>query len=128
MSAAAVNRLEPGHDSERADCGMVALSVYLENVSYPECIRAATIMDRHLGRDGLWRKTLVRMAAGFGVTLMIRRRFDPDEAYGIVVSPHHAAVLRNGLVLDRLSVWEWADWLAHEQTVLSQCVLLVVKE
>lgn len=69
-------------------------------------IRAATLTARNAGRDGLWRKTLVRMAAGFCVTLVIRRKFDPDDAYGILVTADHAAVLRNGLVLDRLSAWD----------------------
>ena len=128
MSAAAVNRLESGHETERADCGMVALAAYLEGVTYPEVIRAAALTDRDAGRSGLWRKTLVRMAAGFGVRLVIRRRFDFDDDYGVIVTAHHAAVLRNGLVLDRCSAWDWQDWLKHQHATVAECVLLVVKE
>lgn len=128
MPAAVINRLEAGHELERADCGMAALATYLEGVTYPEVIRAATLTDRDAGRTGLWRKTLVRMAAGFGDTLIIRRKFDPDEDYGILVTSTHAAVLRNGLVLDRHTAAPWDVWLQQHKAELKECVLLVVKE
>jgi hypothetical protein len=125
--AASVNRLENGHDAESADCAIISLGCYL-GIPYPEMLRAATLSDKDAGRDGLTVRTIKRMAASYGAALVHLRRFDPDEDYGLVVTPDHCAVLRNGLVFDRLTVWEWADWLVNQRIEASQCVLLVVKE
>lgn len=127
MPAAAVNRLDSGHDAERADCAIIALAAYL-GASYTEMLRAATLVDKHYGRDGITVRVLKKMAGVFGVTLARKRSFDPDEDYGVIFTPDHAAVLRNGLVLDRLTVWEWADWLVDQKITASDCVLYVVKE
>ena len=124
MPASDVNRLEAGRDDEMGDCAIVAMCAYL-GLSYTEVIRAATIHDDDMGRLGLWRKTIQRIAATFGEPLLIRRQFDWDEDYGILCGSGHAAVLRNGLVLDRLTVWEWRDWLAYQKDAPSDCVLLV---
>jgi len=117
MTAAAVNRLEAGYPGD-PDCGLVALSVYL-GVSYTDVLRAVTTLDRRQGRNGLWRRTMVRVAAALGYTL--KRRTPDEEAYGILVTADHAAVLRGGLVLDRLTVWELDDWLRDQKTELGQC-------
>lgn len=133
MTPADVNRLENGHDTEWADCAIISLGVYL-GVPYTDVIRVAARVVEDGGRHGLTRRTLKKIAALFEAPLRVRKTFDPDESYGIVwatkpaETSDHCAVLRNGLVLDRLTVWEWADWLADQRVTAAECVLLVVKE
>jgi hypothetical protein len=129
VSAADVNHLIAGYET---DCGIVALSVYL-GVSYPDVVRAAALIDRRAGLHGLWRTTAMQVAAALGMPLARHRRFDPDDAYGVIVTgdvrdADHAGVLRNGLVLDRLAVWDLTDWLKYHKATLAKCSLLVVKE
>lgn len=134
MTPADVNRLEGGHETERADCAIIALGVYL-GVPYTDVIRVAARVVEDGGRHGLTRRTMRRIASLFDAPLRVRKRFDPDDSYGIVWAakpklsdPDHCAVLRAGLVLDRLTVWEWTDWLADQRVTAAECVLLVVKE
>lgn len=127
MPALDVNELDPGHPDEKGDCGMVALKVYL-GIPYTSALRAATLLDSEQGRNGLWTRTMQRIAHEHGTRLVQRRRFDWDEDYGLIVAPRHAAVLRNGLVLDRMTVWEWPAWLAEQGAEAEDCLLLVAKE
>lgn len=127
MSAAAVNRLEAGHEAERADCAIVSLGVLL-GIPYTEMLRAATMVDSKCGREGLTTAAIKKMAAAFGVELVKKRKPDWDEDYGLALTHNHCAVLRNGLVFDRLNVWEFADWLLDQKTTAADCALLVVKE
>lgn len=128
MTPAAVNRLESGHDAERADCAILSLGAYL-GIPWPEVLRAVTVIDkRHMGREGLTRRATVKIAAAFGVRIAAKRVIDWDEDYGLLFTPDHCAVLRNGLVMDRATVWEWADWLIDQKISASDCTLYVVKE
>lgn len=124
MPALDVNELDPGHPDEKGDCALVALKVFL-GIKYTEALRSATWLDKEQGRNGLWTRTIQRIAFEHGTKLVQRRKFDWDEAYGIILAPKHAAVLRNGLVLDRMEVWEWESWLATQQAEPEECVLLV---
>lgn len=123
MSVSPVNRLTSGSAGE-PDCGMVALSVYL-GVEYLDVVRAATLIDRRQGRAGLWARTMVRIADMLGHKLKIRRRFDLASDYGILRMPEHAAVLRAGLVFDRLEVWGAKDYLRSKKLRPSDCALIV---
>ena len=122
-----VNRLEAGHEAEHADCAIVSLGVLL-GVPYTEMLRAATLVDSHHGRDGMTVRNIRKMAEVFKVKLARKRKPDFDEDYGLIVTQDHCAVLRNGLVLDRLMVWEWADWLVDQKCAASEAELWVVKE
>lgn len=122
-----INELDPGHPDEKGDCGPVALKVAL-GIKYTESIRAAARLDTEQGRNGLWLRTIQRIAFEHGTKLVQRRKFDWDEAYGIIAAPRHVAVLRNGLVLDRMETMDWDVWLARWKCQPSECVLLVVKE
>lgn len=126
MPAVDVNELDPGHPDESGDCCMVALKVYL-GIKYTEALRSATRLDDEQGRKGLWTRTVQRIAHEHGHTLTRRRKIDWEEDYGIVLTPRHAAVLRNGLVLDRMTVWEPEAWLKHWQADASDCTLLVAR-
>lgn len=122
-----VNRLEAGHDAETADCAIVSLGVLL-GIPYTDMLRAVTLTDAHMGRDGLTTRNIKRVAKQCGVTLVKRRQPDWDEDYGLIMTQNHCAVLRNGLVFDRLMVWECADWLIDQKCPVGEAELLVVKE
>lgn len=123
MSAAEVNRLESGYPDEPADCAIVSLAIYL-GVPYTDVLRAATMLDSKQGRGGLYRRTIQKVSAQLGHPLKWRKRFDPDEDYGVICAVDHAAVLRAGLVLDRVTVWPVEAWLNNQQARLVDCVLL----
>ena len=145
---AAVNRLENGHDTEPNDCAIVSIGCYL-GIPYTDVIRTAARVVDHGGRNGLTLPVMRRIATLFDAPLITKREFDPEDSYGIVVAlPRggipHASVVRSGLVLDRLTVWEWTDWLRHyiparkrkdgrsvpwtAEWAATRCLLLVVKE
>lgn len=126
MSALDVNELDPGHPDERGDCALVSLKVYL-GIKYTEGLRAATVLDNEQGRKGLWTRTIQQIAQAHGHKLVKRRSFDWEDAYGIILAPTHAAVLRNGLVLDRMTVWEWSAWVKAWNCEPDDCILLVAK-
>jgi hypothetical protein len=118
MPPSAVIRLEYGFDRE-PDCAIVALAMYLDGVTYADVIRAAA-QERDKGREGLTLRAIVRVAARLGHTLR-RRKLDPDEGYGLITSPGHAAVLLDGRVLDRLTNWPLDAWLADQRCLLGDC-------
>jgi hypothetical protein len=122
-----INELDPGHPDEKGDCGMVALKVAL-GIPYTTALRAATRLDAQQGRNGLWLRTIQRIAHEHGTTLVQRRRFDWDDTYGIIAAPNHVAVLRNGLVLDRMQSMEWDVWLVRHRCKAADCVVLVEKK
>ena len=125
MSAAPVNRLHAGQEPN--DCAICSLACYL-GVPYTEVIRAVTLADRRaMGRDGLWRKTMIRVAARLG-TKLVKRKVNPEDGYGILAGPFHAAVLREGFVLDRDTVWPLDAWLLDQKVTLDDCDLLVAVE
>jgi hypothetical protein len=120
-----VIRLENGYDDE-PDCAIVALTVYL-GAAYADVIRAVTATDRSKGRDGLSRRGLVKVASKLGHTLR-KRQLDPEEGMGIIVAPSHAAVLMDGRVIDRLSIWPLDGWLVSQKCKLNDCDLYVAAD
>ena len=125
MPPAAVIRLEDGYRNE-PDCAVVALAMYL-GVSYANVIRAVVASDRNKGRDGLSRRGIVRVAGRLGHVLR-KRTIDPEEGYGILVAPEHAAVLLDGRILDRLTNWPLDAWLLDQGCGLADCDFYVVVE
>lgn len=123
---AVINRLENGHETETADCALIALGNYLD-IPYTDVIRAAARVVEDGGRSGLTLPVIKRIAKLFNAPLRVLNTFDPEEAYGIALVPGHAAVLRNGMVMDRLLVFEWADWLQAQKCSPKKCRLLVVQ-
>ncbi len=87
-------------------------------------IRVASRVTPDGGKAGLTVRAIRQIAALCGQPLVIRRTFDPDEAYGIVVvqwrghHEAHAAVLREGWVQDRNLVYSWHDWTATMQAMV----------
>ncbi len=125
MPAAAILKIEPGHPDERADCAMSALACYL-GVSYTDCIRLATVMDRQHGKRGLWPATVIRIAADFGHTL--KRAKLTEDSRGVILVPGHAAVVWNELVIDRDTIWPIDVWLAAFKCKPSRAQVLTVAE
>lgn len=126
MPAVDINEMDQGHPDERGDCCLVALKAYL-GIPYTESLRSAAFLDPDQGRKGLWTRTIQKVAARHGHKLVRRKAFDWDEDYGIILAPTHAAVLRNGLVIDRWTVWPPEVWCKHWQCEPDDCVLLVAK-
>lgn len=122
MPASAVIRLEDGYRNE-PDCAVVALSAYL-GARYADVIRAVVASDRSKGREGLSRRGIVRVAARLGHTLR-KRQIDPEEGHGIIVTIDHAAVLVDGRVVDRLSIWPLEAWLVEQGCEMVDCSLYV---
>lgn len=126
MPAASVMRIT--FTREASDCAIAALSSYLGE-SYEDVLRVVTLTDRQQGRNGLWTRTLQRVAKRLGHVLKVRRGFDLEEAYGILRLPHHAVVLRNGLIFDGDgTVWPADAYLAHVKFQLTDCDLLVSED
>lgn len=126
MSAAQVIRVEL--QREQADCAISALAMYL-GLSYEDVLRAVAVVDRDQGRTGLWTRTLQRIAAALGERLVIRKAIDWEDSYGIVRFPNHAAVLKNGLIINTDgTVWEADAFLAAGKYRARDCVLLVAVE
>lgn len=121
MTAALVNTLHRG--LEPNDCAICALACYLGR-EYTDVMRAATLVEkRHRGKQGLWTRTIIRVAAELGVTLR-KRKLDPEEGYGLLLAPDHAAMLRAGLVVDRDQLWPLDAWLADRHITLDDCEFL----
>ena len=104
--------IEPCPDAD--SCGLIALSRYLAQ-PYSDIVRATTIVDRALGKRGLYPRTMIRIAAAFGCSLRLKKRVDLAEDYGIILVPEHATLLRNGLIFEpNATVWDAADYLSSE--------------
>jgi hypothetical protein len=113
---------------EANDCAIVALSMYL-GISYENVLRAVTVSDSLQGRQGLWTRTMIRIAARLGHTLKLRKTIDLESDYGIVRLPEHAAVLRNGLIIDTDgTIWDADAFLSQWHVEPRDCQLLVEDE
>lgn len=108
---------------EPCDCAIAALAMYLGE-SYEDVLRVATTNDRHQGKKGLWRRTMLRMAARLGHTLRVTQAIDWEEDYGVLRLPAHAVVLRNGLVIDDGNIWDVDAYLANQNVERRDCELL----
>jgi len=126
MPAAVSNRFPGQHQGENADCAIVALSMYL-GVSYEDVLREVALVDkRNKGRAGLWTRQIKQVARRLGHELVIKRKVDLDEDYGILLLSDHVAVLRNGLLLDTNGmVWDIHDYIAALESVCIEGVLVV---
>jgi hypothetical protein len=126
MSAAPVLRVVTAR--EHSDCAIVALAMYL-GASYEDVLRAVTLSEKHHGKRGLWSTGIIRAAKALGHTLKRRRYVDLDNDYGILRLPEHAAVLRNGLVIDcDGTVWDADAYLSNRHLRQDECELLIAIE
>ena len=126
VGAAPILRIEL--QREHSDCAIAALAMYFGE-SYEDVLRIATLTDRSQARRGLWTRTLQRIASRMGRRLIVRRKFDWDEAYGVLRLPDHAAVLWNGLVINTdATVWDADAFLASRGFQRNHCLLLVVED
>ena len=124
MPAAQVLRVVEGR--ELADCAVVALSMYL-GVSYEDVLRAVAVLIPSRGKKGLHTGEIQKVAKALGTPLRQKRGKVEDDDYGILLTPDHALVLRNGLVFDPSGgVWELEDYLAAQRTKVE--TLLVAKD
>lgn len=123
MSAAPI--LKVVRQREERDCAVAALAMYL-GATYEDVLRAVTVTDRLQGRTGLWSKTIVRIAKRLGHQLRVRNTFDWESDFGILRLPEHAAILRNGLVIDTNgTIWDADAYLSHKNLEPTDCQLMV---
>ena len=126
VSAAAVTRIVINREPN--DCGIVALAMLL-GLSYEDVLRATTLSDRHQGRKGLWTRTMQRIAKRLGHTLRVRSTVDWDGDYGLLRLPEHAAILRNGLIIDvDGTIWDVETYMTNRKVEPMDCELLVCEE
>ncbi len=119
MPAASVLHIETSSVDD--DCAITALSRYL-GLAYADVLQQAILIQQKAivcnGTmiEGLSCAQIRRVAAALGTPLVVKRIFDPDDSYGIVVVYDHALVLRNGLAFDADGrVWDWDEWHASYQ-------------
>ncbi len=126
MSAAPILRVVTCR--EDSDCAITALAMFLGE-TYEDVLRAVTLSNKTHGRHGLWRTEIVRAAKVLGHTLKTKRRYDLESDYGILRLPDHAAVLRNGLVIDGDgTIWDADAYLSGRKVRSDDCELLVSEE
>lgn len=107
------------------DCAIVALA-QLIGLSYEDALEAMVAVADAAHHRGVYVTQLVEAAKRIGVTLKRKRKFDPDEATGILLltctknrfDRQHVALLRWGLVFDHQKegqgeVWEYEDFVSH---------------
>lgn len=121
MAAASVIRVE--RSREPNDCAIVALAAYLGQ-SYEDVLRVTSDVHPTRGKNGLFKTHMIEIARRLGTTLRVKRTFDRHEDCGILVTPTHAAVLFNGVVLDtqfgdlqgfQNTLWEVDGWIDHRR-------------
>lgn len=107
-----VTTLVPGR--EAADCVVASLAMYL-NLTYEDVLRVVSLVDKeHAGKIGLWIPQIKKAAKKLGQPLKLKKKFNWDEDYGLLLTSDHCTVLRNGLIIDPdKTVWEWEDFLEH---------------
>lgn len=98
---------------ERADCAICAMAMYSGH-SYEDVLREVVLVDpRWHGRKGLSDHQVRKVMRTLGVPVRYRSRVDLDEDYGMLRFSDHLALIRNGLLIDGLTLWEIEDWRRH---------------
>lgn len=100
----------------RADCAAAVTSMFL-GISYEEALLALHQESPELIRKGVWFTELQRAAAGMGIPLKLKRKWDADFDDGIAHikfkwGGNHVVLLRAGLFFDtNFEVWHPSDYL-----------------
>jgi ABC-type bacteriocin/lantibiotic exporter with double-glycine peptidase domain len=101
------------------DCGIACLSMILVKPyeAIYDAMRHHTKKKSH--RGGLTLKQIEAIAASFGVILVRQKRYDLDEAIGILSisgkNYEHVVVVKKGTIIDPSdgTVWDADTYLAH---------------
>jgi hypothetical protein len=74
------------HQRYAADCGVATLTMLLseKGITYEDVLAAVTEEVPQLIKRGMYVPEIIRAAARFGVTLKQKRRYDLEEATGIL--------------------------------------------
>jgi ABC-type bacteriocin/lantibiotic exporter with double-glycine peptidase domain len=101
-SATTVHIVQQRRDSDCALCALCSVT----GIPYLDALVEAARLDPDRVRHGLTRAHLKKVAAAFGITLKVKKKYDIDDATGIlwVVCPDaktdHAVVLKGGQIID----------------------------
>ena len=102
------------------DCAIATLAMYL-GVNYEDILSVAsqTVNRPLLHRAGMWTKDIKATAGALGVSLKMRRTFDPEMADGILVMKEHVAILRDGIVIDPSdgTIWDADVYISQSDKV-----------
>ena len=127
MGAAPVSRVVVAR--EAADCAIASIATYL-GVTYEDVLRAVVREDTAEGRAGLTTEEMIAVSGRLGTVL----RFVPrkaieeiEDVYGIALWRDHAAVVRNGLIVEvDGSIWEFEVY--QRATRRRLCGVLIADE
>jgi hypothetical protein len=125
-----------------ADCALVALA-HLTGQSYEDVYVAMRVIDRKYGgKEGMYNREVVKVAARLGVRLTPTRTYDLDDDEGVLrirwndkkkkveYPGGHFVAIRHGIALDNGAVttvpMPWREYL--ELAKARACSLLKVEE
>lgn len=107
-----------------SDCGVACIGMYL-GIPYEDSLAAAvsSTKDKHLHKRGMWTSMIVRTAAELNVKLKRRKKWDYEEASGILVlcnvksGEWHVVVLKHNLLFDPADgcCWTPAGFFANSR-------------
>lgn len=101
---------------EGADCAIVSLAMFLGQ-EYNDVLRKIVEIDkRYKGKVGLSTAQIKKVCKAFGVEVRLKKKVEEDD-YGILLMNDHAALVRNGLVINPLwggiEIWDYDDYVEN---------------
>jgi hypothetical protein len=118
---AIVTRVVP--QRERADCAVAAIAMFT-GATYENVLREVVVVDPKLhGRDGLSDHQIRQVSKALGVPVRHRKMVDYEEDYGLLRLYNHLCLLRNGMIVENDTLWEWDDWRRQRGYVYDGCVM-----
>ena len=112
------------------DCALVALAM-LTGKDYEDIVLAASQIDKRAGKRGLYSSQIRKIAELLGITLRLKRKFDPEAASGILdVQFHngekHALLLDEGRVFDSNGdIWAIDAYLTTQKSKIGHLLEVV---
>ena len=116
-----------------SDCGIAALAMYLGK-TYEDVLTVAAMVtkNKRVHRSGVFATELMRIAEQLNITLIQKRRWDLETAFGVLfVDVHqgnrHAVLLKDGLIYDPDDLTIWDAEVYFEQQGCKPQLLLTEK-
>jgi hypothetical protein len=113
-----------------SDCGIAALAMYLGK-TYEDVLTVAAMVTKNktVHRSGVFATELVRIAQQMHMTLIQKRTWDIENAFGVLFvdmnkGNRHAVLLKDGLIYDPddLTIWD-AEVYFEQQDCKPQLLL-----
>lgn len=95
---------------EEKDCAIASIAMYT-GASYEDVLRSVVVHDpRWQGRAGLGNRTIRAILAELGTPVRLRRTVDYATDYGLLRLWDHLVLLRNGLIVENLTLSPPDTW------------------